>query len=183
MPVQNRYLREKSRLELALRLIGHEARTGTIRRFTGFSDDRVRKLFDNYFRDAPTQVRRRRGKTPTQIFPLIKNAEIRLESTYLVAMMGLCGAWENDLSTRASSGLSLDLGHRLCQAYENYLCLVPDPRLSFESAWSLYLNLVQGKDLGVDQCPGCERWYLFDALALAGRECPMCASVAALQIA
>lgn len=174
MPPANRYLREKSRLELALRLIGHEARTGTIRRFTGFSDDRVRKLFDNYFRDQPRRVKRRRGKTPTQIFPLVKNSEIRLESTYLVAMMGLCGAWTEGSAAPDGGSLSLDLGHRLCQAYENYLCLVPDPSLSFESAWSLYLNLMQGEDLGVDHCPGCNRWYLFDALSLAGRECPIC---------
>ena len=60
-----RYNRDRLRLELALRLIGHEARTHTIRHWTGLSDDRIRKLFRAYIRPG-AGVRRRRGKSPQQ---------------------------------------------------------------------------------------------------------------------
>ncbi|MGO9425633.1 MAG: hypothetical protein ACLP6Z_09600 [Steroidobacteraceae bacterium] len=40
----DRYTRDRERLDLALRLIHHEARTFTIRQWTGLSDDRIRKV-------------------------------------------------------------------------------------------------------------------------------------------
>jgi hypothetical protein len=44
----DRYTRDRQRLDLALRLIRHEARTFTIRQWTGLSDDRIRKLWICY---------------------------------------------------------------------------------------------------------------------------------------
>ena len=55
----DRYSGEKSQFELALRLIRHEARTGTIRSCTGLSDDRIRKLYSTYFRNSGDLPRRR----------------------------------------------------------------------------------------------------------------------------
>jgi hypothetical protein len=40
----DRYTRDRQRLDLALRLIHHEARTFTIRQWTGLSDDRIRNI-------------------------------------------------------------------------------------------------------------------------------------------
>lgn len=40
----DRYHRERSSLDLALRFLRYEARTQTIRAWTGLSDDRIRKL-------------------------------------------------------------------------------------------------------------------------------------------
>jgi hypothetical protein len=44
----DRYTRDRQRLDLALRLIRHEARTFTIRQWTGLSDDRIRNSFRGY---------------------------------------------------------------------------------------------------------------------------------------
>ena len=44
----DRYTRDRERFDLALRLIRHEARTFTIRQWTGLSDDRIRKLYRSY---------------------------------------------------------------------------------------------------------------------------------------
>ena len=41
---EDRYDRDRQRLELALRFLTHEARTQTIRVWTGLSDDRIRKM-------------------------------------------------------------------------------------------------------------------------------------------
>jgi hypothetical protein len=41
---EDRYSRERLCLQLALRFLEHEARTQTIRAWTGLSDDRIRKV-------------------------------------------------------------------------------------------------------------------------------------------
>ena len=77
----NRYRGERARFELAMRMIRHEARTGTIRYCTGLSDDRIRKLYTSYFKYADgAPVKRRRGKSPTQVGPLIRSPARVLES-------------------------------------------------------------------------------------------------------
>jgi hypothetical protein len=40
----DRYAGERARLELALRFLRHQARTQTIRAWTGLSDDRIRNV-------------------------------------------------------------------------------------------------------------------------------------------
>ena len=48
----DRYSRDRLRLDLALRFIHHEARTHTIRAWTGLTDDRIRKLYRTYLYEA-----------------------------------------------------------------------------------------------------------------------------------
>src|SRR6186997_2321381 len=63
----DRYSRDRLRLDLALRFIHHEARTHTIRAWTGLTDDRIRKLYRTYLYEAGgTGVARHRGKSPRQ---------------------------------------------------------------------------------------------------------------------
>jgi hypothetical protein len=52
----DRYTRDRERLDLALRLIHHEARTFTIRQWTGLSDDRIRKRLGARFPRPTYQV-------------------------------------------------------------------------------------------------------------------------------
>ena len=61
----DRYTRDRQRLDLALRLIRHEARTFTIRQWTGLSDDRIRKLYRSYVMNQDVLIKlRHRGKSP-----------------------------------------------------------------------------------------------------------------------
>ena len=83
----NRYANEKQQFELALRMIGHEARTRTIRECTGLSDDRIRKVYTTYFRETGQRaIKRRRGKSPQQISLFFKTPQHQLEATTLVAL-------------------------------------------------------------------------------------------------
>jgi hypothetical protein len=59
----DRYTRDRLRLDLALRLIRHEARTRTIRSWTGLTDDRIRKLYRSYVADGGPP---RRAAAPRQ---------------------------------------------------------------------------------------------------------------------
>ena len=76
----DRYRGEQAKFELAMRMIRHEARTGTIRYLTGLNDDRIRKLYTSYFKYGDEPVRRQRGRSPTRIAPLVRTPQRALES-------------------------------------------------------------------------------------------------------
>jgi len=175
----DRYAGERRQFELALRMIRHEARTRTIRECTGLSDDRIRKLYATYFRDAGgTGVRRRRGKSPRQVGRFVKNPVNQLQATTLVALF--CG---NRLLRLAEQNAvvacwprpNVEFGHRLCRAYETYLILHhSDARLSFEWAWNLLHSISYNDELFLATCAGCGTRYVQDAYALNTRTCPSC---------
>lgn len=173
----DRYASERGQFELALRMIGHEARTGTIKDCTGLSDDRIRKLYTTYFRDPGCDIRRRRGKSPQQVTLFVKNPRNQLEATTLVALFcanlllriddrkGLHACWPRP---------DVEYGHRLCRAYETYQLLHRKPRLSFEWAWSLLQNVSHNDELFLSDCRGCGADYVQDAYALNHHVCPSC---------
>lgn len=172
----NRYRGEQARFDLALRMIGHEARTGTIRHCTGLSEDRIRKLYATYFKHGTNaSIRRHRGKSPRQIAPFVANLERRLEASAVATLLLASGLLRDAPLESRIEPLPLEIGARFCRAYETYQLLIPSPLLSFEWAWNLYLSLILGEELALAACADCQALYLFDALALNQRECPGCA--------
>ena len=88
----DRYTRDRQRLDLALRLIRHEARTFTIRQFTGLSDDRIRKLYRTYvLHDGARGVLRHRGKSPRQAAFFFRSPELRFHAANLASLFLLYG--------------------------------------------------------------------------------------------
>lgn len=172
----DRYTADIDKFNLAIRMIRHEARTGTIRTCTGFSEDRIRKIFNSYCRDG-CSVRRHRGKTPTRIRQFVNSTTRQLEATLLASLFLLCEAARIDRNGRAESTTGSDrvaLGERLCQAYEAYRDLQADGRLSFEWGWNLYHSLVASRELYFAHCDICGGHYVQDAYALDYRRCPFC---------
>lgn len=171
----DRYRRERARFELALRMIRHEARTGTIRQVTGLSDDRIRKLYTSYFKFAPgAPIKRRRGKTPTQITPLISTPARRLESGAFVNLLLANGLISIETPPGPPLRGNIDLGNRFCQCYETHVRIVPRPTLSFEWAWNLMLTVRRGDEIGIGHCEACRTTYLYDQLVLPPTPCPAC---------
>ncbi len=174
----DRYATERRQFELALRMIGHEARTRTIRECTGLSDDRIRKLFATYFRgDATRGIKRRRGKSPRQVMRFVKNPKNRLQSTTLVSLFcaGLLIRIDSQVGVRACwPRPDVEFGHRLCRAYEHYLLLHEDPRLSFEWAWNLLHAISWNDELYLANCGQCGAHYVQDAYALDSGICHSC---------
>ncbi len=174
----NRYRGELDKFDLAVRLIHHEARTGTIRRFTGFTEDRIRKLYGAYFKNGKTDhVRRRRGKSPRQIARFVNSTHRQSEATLLACLCRLCDAFILNDRKRASCIDSIDdisLGTRLCDAFETYQQLCPNPQFSFEWTWNLYHALVETQELYFSWCDSCRGPYVQDTYALDYRRCPLC---------
>ena len=173
----DRYRSERSQFELAMRMIQHEARTNTISYWTGLSDDRIRKVYDTYFRGSASAVRRRRGKSPTQIAPLIESPQRALESGVLAYLMHRGGLFSTHGEHQPPLRRNIELGQRLCDCYEAYCCIVPGPTLTFEWGWNLLLNIRSGEELGLRQCDECRTWHLRDLLAVPANACPVCALV------
>jgi hypothetical protein len=173
----DRYTRDRERLDLALRLIRHEARTFTIRQWTGLSDDRIRKLYRSYVLNHETRrVRRHRGKSPRQAAFFFKSAELNFQSVQLASlylMYGLLYATDGGLEPRYRVG-SLESGALLCQVYEAYLELHAPAGISFEHAWFLLLALARRDEVGIARCGVCGGVRLRDLLARHKLACGTC---------
>ena len=174
----DRYTRDRQRLDLALRLIRHEARTFTIRQWTGLSDDRIRKLYRSYCQCGPSAaaVTRHRGKSPRQAAFFFRNPEVTFHAAQLASLLliyGLVDATGGRLESRYRVG-SLESGTLLCQAYEAYLELHAPVSISFEHAWFLLLALARHDEVGVARCEDCGGLRLQDLLARHKQTCGNC---------
>jgi hypothetical protein len=175
----DRYRGEQARFDLAVRMIKHEARTGTIRFWTGVNDDRIRKLYSTYFKFGEIPVRRRRGRSPTRIGPLVRTPTRALESGLFANLLLANGLFSVDAPPGPSLKGNIDLGHRFCECFETYDLLVPRGVLSFEWGWNLLMSIRRGDELGIARCDDCSVCYVFDLLSLPRSACPACRVVEA----
>jgi hypothetical protein len=156
----NRYNRDRLRFDLALRMMHHGARTSTIRSWTGLSDDRIRKLFRSYLAHRSSGApRRQRGKSPQLAANFLQSATIGFEATTLSCLFYILEL----IPTETGVALTLEQGETFCQAYEAYVVLHIQRRLSFEHAWFLLLLLLKDEELKLCSCKECGRLYLTDA--------------------
>jgi hypothetical protein len=182
----DRYNRDRLRLELALRLIGHEARTHTIRLWTGLSDDRIRKLFRAYIRPS-AGVRRRRGKSPQQAAFFLRSGPGAEDAQALAAMLLLFGVVATPTAAAHASGTpivarrpaaaqqpSLARGRLLCEAFETYRRVVPQPRIDFEHAVYLADALQRGDELRLRWCTDCDAVGVTERAMLRPTSCRCC---------
>jgi hypothetical protein len=176
----NRYNRDRLRLDLALRMIRHEARTCTIRTWTGLTDDRIRKLYRAYVQnDRSNPVRRHRGKSPSQVEFFLRNPGTLFEAQTLGSLFAL---WEllvlaRMAPGRQSPGASIERGTLFCAAYETYTTLHRPARISFEHAWFLLGALTRADELRFEGCAGCGGVLLRDRLADRRNTCAQCRDI------
>ena len=87
----SRYDRDRLRLAIAYRMIALEARTRTIRLATQLSDDRIRRMYRDYFAAlGGNRVRRRRGKSPRQMSYFRRSLEHEQQAALLGSLLRLC---------------------------------------------------------------------------------------------
>lgn len=172
-----RYLRDLRRLNLALRLIKHEARTGTIRECTGLGDDRIRRLYHQYLRPAGVCTARHRGRAPHAPLRVVASPRGGADAAVFAAFSGQCGVV--DLAPGCKGRyqlLSLPLGEAICEAFDLYRELVPEGQLTFEQAFCLVKALWTRDEIGPARCKKCGALIVVDLLSL---HVPLCAACAA----
>lgn len=175
-PQENRYSRDRQRYDLALRFIQHEARTRTIRTWTGLTDDRIRKLYRSCsFEDEPARPVRHRGKSPQQTAYFVRSPEMRQEAAVLASVCYLLGVVPISQVADASRSLpGMQRGEALCAAFETYRRLLPAARISFEHAVFLVLALARGDELRAAHCSDCTGLIVIDRYSPAARRCLAC---------
>jgi hypothetical protein len=178
----NRYSRDRSRLDLALRFIRHEARTQTIRAWTGLSDDRIRKLYRSYLNEPGFAVSRPRGKSPQQCAFFTRTPQQKDESSLLASLCSLLGALPHTAAPVNRQALAnLSRGELLCQVFEVYHDLVADPHISFEHLVFLVSALAQGEELILANCEECGALTVGERISFKARRCLHCASAIAVR--
>lgn len=171
----DRYSRDRFRLDLALRFMRHEARTHTIRKWTGLTDDRIRKLYRAYLEQAPGQLSRHRGKSPGQASYFIRSPRVQQEAAVLASLYCMLGALPAQLASDIDATVpSVARGERLCQAFEAYLTFVQSAQITFEHAVLLINELARGVEIRLEDCMNCGSLIVVDGLALRDIRCNRC---------
>ena len=175
----DRYSRERLRMELALRFLRHEARTQTIRAWTGLSDDRIRKLYRSYMSEARGPLPRHRGKSPHQVAYFTRSQRLQQESAVLASMLSLLGVVPA-LAPGAAGAVppGLTRGALLCAAFEAYCAFVPAAQISFEHAVFLATALTRGDQLRLGGCAGCGSLIVTERFSARRQRCQLCGDAA-----
>jgi len=175
----DRYSRDRLRLDLALRFIHHEARTHTIRAWTGLTDDRIRKLYRTYlFEAGGATVARHRGKSPRQAAFFTRSSRMRREAAVFASVGSLFGLITRNtiaVDRAAQNAPTVARGALLCETFEAYCALMGDWQISFEHAVFLLGALLSGDELRVAHCRDCSGVLVTDRLALRIPVCNECA--------
>jgi hypothetical protein len=182
----DRYSRERARMELALRFLHHEARTQTIRAWTGLSDDRIRKLYRSYMSQARRYLPRHRGKSPHQVAYFTRSLRLQEETAALASLLSLLGAVPATMTTsatRASAAAAAEVpgslpvlarGELLCQAFEAFRMYLPSAQISFEHAVFLATALARGDQLRLGGCCDCGSLMVTERFPLRDARCHRC---------
>src|SRR5712691_6268682 len=147
----DRYRRERLCMELALRFLRHEARTQTIRAWTGLSDDRIRKLYRSYMSHARRYLPRHRGKSPHQVAYFTRSLRLQQETAVLASVLSLLGVVPAALSAEA-----------------------PAAQISFEHTVFLATALARGDQLRFGRCSDCGGLLVTERFPLRARRCHHC---------
>jgi hypothetical protein len=170
------FSRDLRGVNLALRLLRHEARLNTVCAWTGFNEERVRILSRSRRRHQVNRVAgTHRGPSPRRLKRLFASVTLRSEAA---AMAGLCrvlGVIPAQRITNARVRLpGIIKGERLCDAYELFREVVPGARLTIEQVISLVFAVSEGNQCSLDHCTNCRALILVDHFSLARRICAHC---------
>jgi hypothetical protein len=158
-----------------LRFLTHEARTQTIRVWTGLSDDRIRKLYRSYLSRAGCYVPRHRGKSPHQAAYFTRTLKIQQETAVLASFFALAGLVPAEPSIAAGTTLpDITRGHALCTAFETHVVMIPAASISFEYAVFLADCLARGDQLRLGRCSDCGGMIVVERFPIRERRCQHC---------
>ena len=171
----DRYSRERMSLDLALRFLRHEARTQTIRTWTGLTDDRIRNLYRSYMSQGGRFVPRHRGKSPHQIAYFTRSARIQWETAQLASLLSLLSVIPAQPSPQTASALpTVGRGEKLCYAFETYQMTLPGAQISFEHTVFLAMELARGDQLRLGGCRECGGLLVIERFPRRERRCQYC---------
>jgi hypothetical protein len=166
------FSRDIKRIEIARRLVWHQARTQTITLFTNITRNRLAALRKRW---CVSQDLRKRGPPPRSIATFLRTPRARSEAA---AIASLCIAFDAlplpICGTTKATRPPLVLADRLCETYEAFLACVPDSQIEFEELVLLAHELSKGDVVRLGVCRGCKSAILLLAYEPNRRTCLHC---------
>lgn len=174
---EDRYSQHRRSLDLAWRLIRHEARTRTISRWTQLSGHRIRQLYKSYSSKQHRRVTRHRGMSPYKLEMIVSSPRLRCEGAMFAAICRTLQVLPQERLRDPDSVLpSVERGELLCEAYEWFCFDVPDTRLTFEHGLLLINELAHGELVRLGACRICRGVILLDRLSTGRLRCVFCST-------
>jgi hypothetical protein len=171
---EHRYSRDLRRIHLAQRLIGHQVRSRWVSTWSGLSVRRVRNLYLSYLASQPS-LRRLRGPAPRNPLIFLRYPLLHMQASVLAGFADRFGIIPaQPLANAAVELVSLDVGERLCRAFELFKHAVPGATFTLEQFMALVVALAEQKDLTIGYCEDCQGVLLVDCLGQRRRQCPVC---------
>jgi hypothetical protein len=147
---------DERRLQLARRLLRHCARTGTVRAWTGMSADRVRKIYRRCISRTANGRSRPCGAYPIRVSYFFSTKQLEREVAWLSSLLILLDAIPSkDELARNTIEAKIARAEKICQSFETYCSLVPNPQISFERTLLLTGALARSNRLLLNSCPNC----------------------------
>jgi hypothetical protein len=170
---EDRYSRDLRRINLAQRLIRLEARTHTIRVWTGLSDERVRNLYRSYTgSDGPL---RHRGPSPRRVLKIMRSPGLHCEASAVGALAHVVGLIPAQPLANAQRALpTVSNGEKVCHVFELFRHVVPQARFTIDQFILLVTALAEGVDFEMGHCTECHAALLIDRYGATRRLCLWC---------
>ena len=168
---EQRFERDLRRYELAHRMIAHEARRGTIVRWTGLSRHRVALLLKEFNRPDKNRYR---GPSPCTASFFCKTVAHESESAAFAYVAMQTNVIESPGEPPALGLAALARAERLVNAFELYREVVPQTRFSLEHAMLLVSELSTQALLFLDSCEQCEGLWVRERVGRPQHLCPFC---------
>lgn len=172
---EDRFSRDLRRIELAKCLIAYRVRTAWISLWTGLSGHTVRNLYGSYIKDQASPPRRKRGPAPENPSTFLRYVHLRDEGSILAGLAYQFQLVPAEPVSNARRVLArLDVGEKLCRAYELFEYLLPSATFGMEKYMLLLFALAERTELTLDFCEGCEGVLLIDPFGRSRRMCSRC---------
>jgi len=169
----NKYEHDIRKHHLAKWMVSYGARTRTVTQWTGLPRGRVQALSRRYHNKVGDH--RRRGISPFQTAFFAKSQLLESETlafTFIACELGVVPDVAVPEARRDLPGLVR--GERLQAAYELYLALVPDARISLERAILLIIEFAEGQNLSLRRCRTCPLPMVIERVGVQHDQCPAC---------
>jgi hypothetical protein len=169
----DRYEGERRKYNLALSMVEHGARLGTIAQWTGLSKCQIHNLTNSYA--SATRCQPKRGMSPYQPAYFSKSLKLARESTaFAYIALQMQAIPEGVMPDAPHSVPSVARGERLMSAFEVYRAMLPNPLISLEYAILLITELAQRCTLLLARCSRCPEVIVLDRLGSSDGRCPRC---------
>src|ERR1700733_983223 len=154
---EDRYRRDRRAFDLAWRLVLLGARTGTIARWTGIAERRVRAFRRSYGAETKrSALVRPRGRSPQRIELLLRSPQRRKDAVELACLLRAAGVLPiSAFESGRRPFPNIERGEVLCNAFESLKVNCCDSIVTIEQAFLLFAALATGDEIDFAQCANC----------------------------